>query len=144
MNDHTTKLPITFWIIGGVALIWNLLGIFNFLGQTFMSAETLAKLPEDQQAMYEAVPIWVTVAFGLAVLSGTIASAGLLLKKGWAVPLFFISFVAILIQMTYNVLLSNAKEVLGPTFVALPLLILGIAVFFYYYAKGCRAKGWIG
>ena len=144
MNDQTTKLPVTFWIIGVVALIWNLLGIFNFIGQTFMSEATLASLPEDQQALYEAVPIWVTVAFGIAVLSGTIACIGLLMKKGWAVPLFFVSFVAILIQMIYNVFLSNAQEVHGPTFVALPLLILGVAVFLYYYAKSSRAKGWIG
>jgi len=64
-----------------MALVWNLMGVFNFLGQALMSDEVLASLPKDQQLIYQDVPVWVTAAFAIAVFSGTLGAVFLLLKK---------------------------------------------------------------
>ena len=70
-----------FWIISGLALVWNLLGVANYLMSVTMDPEVLAALPEAEQALYADIPAWVTSAFAIAVFSGTLASLALLLRK---------------------------------------------------------------
>ena len=143
MSDQNAKLPIFFWVVAVVGLIWNLLGVMNFFGQTFMSEETMAALPQEQQALFEAVPSWMTVIFAIAVFSGTLGCLGLLLKKAWAVPLFLASLLAVVVQVSYNLFVINIGSVLGPMTVVVTILILVIGVFLYFYSKQAKTKGWI-
>ena len=143
MNDHPTKLPTTFWITAVLALIWNVLGVINFLGQTFMSDETLAAMPEDQQALFEAVPTWITVVFAIAVITGTLGSLGLLLKKAWAVPLFLVSLLFILVQMLHGLFLTDMTKVMGTPAIVTTFLVILVGIFLYWYSKRCRDRGWI-
>ena len=79
--SYQRKPANLFWLISTLALIWNLIGVFNYLTQAFMTDEILASLPQDQQIMYQEVPAWVTAAFAVAVFSGTIGAVLMLLKK---------------------------------------------------------------
>ena len=79
--SYQRKPANLFWLISTLALIWNLIGVFNYLTQAFMTDEILASLPQDQQLMYQEVPAWVTAAFAVAVFSGTIGAVLMLLKK---------------------------------------------------------------
>lgn len=143
MNDQTTKLPNSFWVTSVLALIWNALGVMNFVGQTFMSAETLAAMPEEQQALFESVPAWITVVFGIAVITGTLGSIALLLKKAWAVPLFLISLITILIQMLHGLFLTDMTKVMGTPAIVTTFMVIIIAIFLYWYAKKCEKRAWI-
>ena len=89
MTNYLRKPTGLFWIISSMALVWNLMGVFNYLTQAFMTNEVLATLPKDQQLLYEDVPAWVTAAFATAVFSGTVGALLLLLKKKNA-SIFFI------------------------------------------------------
>lgn len=140
---NTNKLPITFLVIGIVALIWNILGLLNFFSQTMISAETLAALPLEQQELLTSTPLWLKVVFGVATLSGVIASVGLLMKKAWSVPLFFLSLIAVLIQMTYSTFATNAVEVQGSFAYVLATIVMLYALFLWYYAKKALSKGWL-
>ena len=92
MNDEaSSSVPKVFYWISGAALVWNLIGIAAYVGQVTMSAETLAALPDDQRALYENVPTWVTSAFAIAVNAGAIGCLLLLLRKSLALPLLIVS-----------------------------------------------------
>ena len=55
MSDVLNGRPTTnFWIIGGAALVWNLIGLVFYVGQVTMSPEALAKLTESQQDFFAA------------------------------------------------------------------------------------------
>lgn len=136
-------LPRTFWIIGIVALIWNLLGLAAFFGDVMMSAEALASLPEEHQELYLSSPIWLKAVYGVATVGGCLACIGLLLKKKWSMSLFMISLIAIVIQMGYSIFFTNAAEVLGSQAYIMPILVIGIGVFLWYYSKSANAKGWL-
>ena len=56
MNDKTVGVHWSFWTIGSVALIWNVLGGINFFSQ--MSADALAAMPESYRAIIEVRPAW--------------------------------------------------------------------------------------
>ncbi|NNK81593.1 MAG: hypothetical protein HKO92_00565 [Flavobacteriaceae bacterium] len=138
--NNTQKPNAFFWLIGIIALLWNIMGVVAYLGQAYMTDEILKTLPEADQAWYSNVPAWVTAAFAIAVFSGLIACIGLLLKKKWCVMLFMISFIAVIIQQIYNFFLQDFVELTGQR-LYMPIIVVIIAGFLMWYAKGLKEKG---
>lgn len=139
-NNNVNSL---FWIIGIVALLWNLMGLGAFFMSLSMSEESLALLSEAQRAEYEATPMWVTVAFGVATIAGTLGCIALLMKKKWAVLIFLISLMAVIVQFAFGVIGSNAVKEGGATALIMPIVVILIAGGLWYYARNCEAKGWL-
>jgi len=135
MSDSTKKPGNGFWIIGIVALIWNLMGVYAYLQDAYMSAEDLAALPAELQALYENVPAWVTGAYAIAVFGGTLACILLLMKKKLATTLFLVSLLGIIIQMSYGIFMSKAIEVQGSIAIIMSVVVLVIGVFLLWYSK---------
>ncbi len=141
---HSTHKPNTsFWIIGIVALVWNLMGVFQYISQAYMTNETLAALSEAERALYENVPAWVTAVFAIAVFGGALGCLLLLLRKKMATTVFIISFIAILVQTTYNLFMSRASEVYGPGGLIMPIIILIIGLFLIWYSKKSSSNRWL-
>tara|TARA_R110002020_G_scaffold472470_2_gene700563 strand:- start:98 stop:532 length:435 start_codon:yes stop_codon:yes gene_type:complete len=143
MTTSNIKLPTSFWVVSIIALLWNLMGLFQFLAQVYMTDEVREMLPEDQQELYTNVPVWATAAFGIAVIAGTLGCLGLLMKRKWAKTLFVISLIGILIQATYNIFISGAMDVLGAQALMMPIFIIIIAAFLIWYSQQAIAKGWL-
>ena len=141
MTESKNKPTTSFWIIGIVALIWNLMGVFAYLQDAYSTPEDLAALPAEIQALYENIPAWVTAAYALAVFGGALACVLLLLRKKLATFVFIISFVSILAQMTYNLLMSKAMEVYGPGGMVMPILVIVIGAFLVWYSKKMQDQG---
>ncbi len=143
MTNSSNKPKASFWIIVIIAFIWNLMGVFAYIAQAYMSDEDLAALPENQRALYENVPAWVTAAFAISVFGGALGCILLLLKKKMATTVFVISFLAILAQMTYNFFMSKAVEAYGPGGLIMPIMVIIIGYFLIYYSKRAANYGWI-
>ena len=143
MTESKNKPATSFWIIGITALIWNLMGVFAYLQRAYMTAEDLAALPIEEQALYDNVPIWVTAAFALAVFGGTLGCILLLLRKKLATFVFSISLANILAQMTYNIFMSKALEVYGPGGIIMPIMVIIIGAFLVWYSKKMDQQGFL-
>ena len=143
MTNYLRKPTGLFWIISSMALVWNLMGVFNYLTQAFMTNEVLASLPEDQQLLYEDDPAWVTAAFATAVFSGTLGAILLLLKKKVASNFFILSFVGIIIQMTYGLMISENTNSYGPLGLLMPLMIIAIGGYLIWYSKKAAEHRWL-
>lgn len=133
-----------FWIISVFALGWNLMGVATYLMSVTIGPETLSAMPEAERALYADIPVWVTVAYAIAVLGGTLASLALLLRKAWASPIFVISLIAIIVQMAHAFFGSAMIEVQGATAAILPILIIAIAVYLVGFTNSAKTKGWLG
>jgi len=133
-----TKAPIWFWVIAVIALLWNLMGLMAFVIDTTMSAEAIAELPADHQALINSTPIWVKIAYGLAVVCGTLGSIGLLMRKRWAFPVFVVSLLGVIAQQTHIFFLSDTLKVLGNSILALPILVLTGAILLVIFSKVSR------
>ena len=131
--SYQRKPANLFWLISTLALIWNLIGVFNYLTQAFMTDEILASLPQDQQLMYQEVPAWVTAAFAVAVFSGTIGAVLMLLKKKIATTFFILSFIGIISQMSYGLLINENTDSYGPMGLLMPLMIISIGGYLIWY-----------
>lgn len=143
MTNSTNKPAVTFWAISSVALIWNLMGVFTYLGQAYMTDEVLGALSYSERVLYESTPAWVTAAFAIAVFGGTLGSILLLLRKKLATSVFIVSLIGILTQMTYNFMMRKAAEVYGPGGMIIPVMVILFGFFLVWYSKQSTTKGWL-
>ncbi len=140
MNDKTVGgVHWSFWLIGAVALIWNVVGVINFFAQ--MNPDVLAAYRESERAIIEGRPAWATGAFAIAVFGGAFGCVLLLLRKSAAYYLFIGSLLGVIVTMTHTLGIGidfGLGEILG--IILMPLVV---AVFLIWYSKQAESKGWI-
>jgi len=139
----SVKPPTWFWVVSVIALLWNLIGVMNYLNQAFNQVALLESMDQAQREAFEGIPAWATAAFAIAVFSGTLACIGLLVRKKWAKPLFIISLIAALAQFIHWLFISNAVEAFGPSTYAMPAVIIIIGIYLIFFSKKGIEKGWL-
>ena len=102
------KPNVLFWVIGIIGLIWNAMGVFQFFAENFMKETLYEGYTEEQIALMDNMPAWISVIFAIAVFSGFLGCVLLVMRKNTAVALFLISLVAVIIQMSYWLFFTNA------------------------------------
>lgn len=142
-NDPVSARPKSFWVIAIAALLWNLLGVAIFFLQVSATPETLAAMPTEQRQIYEATPVWLNIAFAVAVFGGVLGALGLLLKKRWAVTFFLVSLLALLVQVVGAYSVTPMWQVHGPASLAMPVLLVAIALLLWVYSRKATIRGWL-
>ena len=129
----------SFWAIGAVALIWNLMGVINFFVQ--MNADLVAAMPETHRAIIEGRPAWATGGFAIAVFGGALGCLLLLLRKSAAFYLFIASLLGVIVTMIHTLGLAGS---FSPFEISMMILMpLVVAAFLIWYSKRALGKGWI-
>ncbi|CAM1366382.1 hypothetical protein [Tenacibaculum xiamenense] len=142
--ENNNKVPNWYWVLAIFFLLWNMMGVFSFYIHTFISEETLAQLPDNQQALYTEYPMWVTIIFGIAVFFGLAGSIGLIFKKKWAKMAFIISILAIVPQMTHNVFFTKSIDIYGLLHtITMPILVVGFGIFLVWFSGFAIKKNWL-
>lgn len=141
-TNRINKPPVWFWVLSALALLWNLFGLFNFYNSTFNQVAILETLNQEQRELFEAMPMWATIAFAIATISGTLASVGLLLRKKWAKSMFIVSLIAMLAQFVNWLFIQNAPEVF-PNSYTMPIVVVLVGIFFILFANKGIQKGWL-
>jgi hypothetical protein len=139
LNDKTVRVHWSFWAIGAIALIWNVLGAINFVAQ--MNPDMLAEYRESERAIIEGRPAWATIAFAIAVFGGALGCVLLLLRKSAAFYLFIASLLGVIVTMMHTLgagIDFGLGEILG--IILMPLVL---AAFLIWYAKLAESKDWI-
>jgi hypothetical protein len=138
------KLPVSFWIVAAVALVWNLIGLFMYYSGVSATPEQLeAVYSPEQFAAIEATPVWVTSAFATATTFGVIASVLLLLRMALALTVFVVSFAALVVQDLYLFVLSDSLAVFGSSLLVIQGSVFVGGVIWIVYANLAWNKGWI-
>ena len=145
MNDEVqqTEIPKWFLIVSIIALLWNLMGLSAFVMMMLTTEAQMAESLPEKQELYKNTPIWVSIAFALAVIAGTLGSVGLVMRKKWAMPVLILSLLGVIAQQTYMFFLSNTFEVEGSAAMALPILVLIIAIALVWFSKMSIGKNWL-
>lgn len=138
------KPPTSFWIIGGVALVWNLIGLMLYYMQVSATPEALAAAySEAEYEFIVSIPTWATAAYAIAVTAGVLGCILLLMRNAWATPVFIVSLIGILAQDTYSFVIANGIEVWGVGVIILPIVVLIIAIGLVFYSRSAKDKGLI-
>lgn len=137
MTSHTNKPPIWFWIVSVIAILWNAMGVDQYIGQAYKTERWRSAITDEQFETISSMPSWLTAAFAIAVFSGVLGSLGLLLRKKWASPLLILSLLAVMVQMGY-ILTQGHTENMGMT-----ISIIVFAILLVWFSKKSQTKGWI-
>jgi hypothetical protein len=142
-NLSTSKPPIWFWIVSVIALIWNAMGVMQYIGQAYNTESFREQYTTEQLEMIANTPTWATAAFAIAVFAGLLGSIALLLRKKWAYSLFLISLLGVSVQMIHNLFIMKSVDIYGPAAVIMTAMILAFALLFLWLSKKSIAKEWI-
>lgn len=133
----TTKPPVWYWIVGVVALIWNAMGVNAYLQQAYNTESYRNMYSKEQLEIAANLPSFVTAAFALAVFGGALGSLLLLFRKKFAVTLFYVSLIAVMIQMGYLLINGYASSI------PMTIMIILFAVIFAWFSKYSASKGYL-
>ena len=138
-----SKPPLWFTLLAAVALVWNLAGLFAVVADLRLSAADIAAMPAQQQALYAARPLWSVLASVVAVGGGTLGCLALLLRRRWAVPLFYLSIVGVVLQDIGIFLVAGAARSGNPVPFVLQGLVLAVAIGLIALARRGVARSWL-
>lgn len=131
-------LPVTI-----LALLWNLIGCAAYLSDVMLSAEDVARLSPDQQALYAARPAWAVAATATAVWGGAVGSLGLILRRRWALPFLVASLLGVIVQDVGLFVMNDAAALGGAAVVGLQGLVLVIAIGLVWLARMAAGRRWL-
>lgn len=140
MKLGATSPHWSFWVIGGLALIWNVGGIANYVMQV-TDAAVLDSYRASERAIIEGRPAWATGAFALAVFSGGLGCVLLLLRKLVAIWALTVSLIGVAVTQFHALsagITFSMGEIAG--IILVPLLM---PVLLIIYARYAKRRGWI-
>jgi hypothetical protein len=143
MNNNTVSgIHWSFWAIGAVALIWNAMGVMNYVMQ--MDTNALASYPESHRSIIEGRPAWATGAFAIAVFGGVLGCLLLLLRKSAALYLFVASLLGVIVTMVHTLRVANLTADFSPFEISMMIVMpMVVAAFLIWYSIFTEKKGWI-
>lgn len=140
-SDGRLRPHWSFWVIGALALIWNVGGVANYVMQV-TDAAVLDSYRASERAIIESRPAWATGAFALAVFGGGLGCVLLLFRKSAAIWVLIMSLLGVAVTQFYALSVGIAfsmGEIAG--IILTPLLLPVVLIF---YAKYAERRRWIG
>jgi hypothetical protein len=143
MTNTTVKTPWHLWLIGVFAVLFNSIGVFDFVmsmtqGEKYMAS---AGMTPDQIAHYRDMPAWMTAVWAIGVWSAFLASILLLLRRKLAFPVFVLSLVVFLISLVYTYVLTNGGAVMGRQMAITSAVIAILLLLFAWYSHAMTKRG---
>jgi hypothetical protein len=137
MSDELNgKPPTSFYIIGVVFLVWNIIGFMFYLQHAMMTPETVPEgVDATMLAFMEATPVWATSAYAIAVNLGMLASIMLLLRKSIAMPLYVVSLAGALVLDFDSFVLRDVVSIWGGGAYIVPSAVIIIGVVEIWYTR---------
>ncbi len=132
-----------FWLVAAVAVFWNLIGCAIFAAEMFAQEAMMESMTEEQRTWARSTPTWIYFVFALSVGTGLAGSICLLMRRSTSVLLFGVSFVAVLIQMVYTMLIAGGLQVMGPSGAVMPALVVFLSIVWLWFAMFSRSRGWL-
>ena len=135
------RTPWHLWLVGGLALLWNAFGAYDYLMTQTHNAAYLAQFTPEQRAYFASYPVWMVADWAIGVWGGLLGAILLLMKKRWAYPVFVVSLAAFLISVFYTYALSNGAETMDAKGTIISVVIAVFGVIETVYAREMSRRG---
>jgi hypothetical protein len=132
-GEARRRTPVHLWIVGVLALLWNLMGAFNYLATQLRFESYVAQLSDAELAFLDGYPAWATAGWAFAVWGALVATTGLLLRHKWSLWAYIVSLAGMAVSSVYSFGLSNAAELMGTGGVVFSLIIWLVAILLIIY-----------
>lgn len=137
-----SEVPLRHHVIAVLAAAWNLLGVTLFVVRIAMTPELAGQVGGAAAAAAE-MPLWIDLAFGVAMVTGLSGAFALLLRRRWAAPMLLVSLSAAAVQAVAVPTVLAVRGVLHAPALSLPVAALLVSLALWLYARSVRARGWL-
>ena len=76
-----SKTPRHLWIVGVIALLWSMVGAFDYLATQLELESYMSQFTQEQLDYFYGFPKWATSVWAIAVWGSVVGSVGLLLRR---------------------------------------------------------------
>ncbi len=137
------RVPLSFWIVAGVSLIWNAFGATDYTMTRMRNAEWLAQAGDPQEilAWIDSFPMWAQIGWGLGVWGSVLGSVLLLLRSRHAVTAFAVSLFGAVVSFGYQYTIPAPASTDTAFFKVIPLVIVAAIVLQWWWARRKAADG---
>ena len=138
------KAPAHLWIVGILALIWNALGVTDYVMTRLRHEEySRAVMPDlDPATVYAYVdnmPLLGSIGWGLGVWGALAGTLLLLARSRHAVAAYLVSLIGAIVSFGFQ--FAGPKPPEGMDDPVMPIVITAIAIALLLYARWMRRKG---
>lgn len=138
------NVPAWYWVVGIVLLLWGAAGVFAFYSQmTTPYDQMVAEMGKLAADCIKGMPTWLWWVYGVAVWSGILGTVSLLLRRAWALPLYMVSLVAVVVQFGHSFLVAKIQLLMGWGAAAFPAFIILMAIVQLGFAAQAKKRGWL-
>ena len=142
MDDIYGPRPLArwYWIAAAASLLFMALGCLSYVMHVMLDPATL---PLDERAVMEAVPVWMTAAFAIAVWVGLAGAVALVVRRKIAEPLLLVSLIAVLVQFSAYFVDPELRDAMPSDGLVIPIVIVLLTWTVFWFARHSRQRGWL-
>ena len=143
MMTQAVRTPWHLWVVGGVSLLWNAFGAFDYVMTKLKNPDYMAAFTPEQQAYFYSFPLWANIGWALGVWGSVLGSALLLARSRHAVTVFGLSLVGLAISSIYQFGLhyGDLQRMFGTFPMIFTAVIWVIVIALFVYARRQAAAG---
>jgi hypothetical protein len=140
-ETQTTVTPRHLWIIGIVALLWNLVGAMDYVMTETRNEAYMGQFSPEQLEFFYSFPAWLIAFWAIAVWGGVLGAVLLLMRKKLAVPVLVVSFLCMVVTAIQNYGFAGATDIVGGMGVVFSAVIFVVSLALIIYARSMARKG---
>ena len=144
-DGHTaSRTPVHLWIVGVLALLWNLVGVTDYVMMRTRNADYFrAVMPDlklaDALGYMDAMPLLASAGWALGVWGAMVGTLLLLARSRHAVAAYFVSLLGALVAFFHQ--FTGPTPPPGMDDPVVPIMVTLIAIALLLYARWMRARG---
>ncbi|ABI77864.1 putative membrane protein [Hyphomonas neptunium ATCC 15444] len=132
VQKHVRKAPWHLALIGGIAVLWSLLGVFDLLAMVTRFAPYMNQMPELTREFIYELPFWVLGLRAVAVAASLIGAVLLMRKRLAAVRTLALGATATIFGTGFS-FAGHVPD--DPTIQAVSVFTIVVSVLLLYYAQ---------
>lgn len=136
-------VPVWFWIVAGVATLFNVGGIMAYLGSQFDPESATAGMTAEQAAYFLNYPAWYVAIYALTTHLALAGGILLLLRRSWALYAFGISAALYLFSVIYHYVLNDVFATFAAGIHIFNFVIGAQLLAFAFFAHRATGKSWL-
>jgi hypothetical protein len=141
LDATSNRAPAWFWAMAGFGVLWNLYGIYQFIGTLTPAGRSAmaAGMTAAQAQIYFSLPAWMTAAFAIGVFGGLLGSLVLAARYAAAVPVLAVSLVGYTALFSGDVYFGVFDALPGQLAILAFVVVVAVVLFATAWASRSRA-----
>lgn len=133
----TVKTPWHLWLVGGLSLLWNGYGFYNYL-MSAMQGEAYYRAAgaSDEMITYVlALPLWTWTAWAVGVGGGLLGALFLLLRRRLALAAYVLSLAGAAVLTVYQKAIDPAPNAATDVLPYVIVVAAGLQALYAFYVS---------